>query len=187
MAFLGVRTAELFWIGSFWLNFLSLLHLCAIPTEAVMISSQTKEQEVFIGHYSKLCDTITDIDSLLPHFVQENIIPVGDLEDTSSLTRLGKVKKLLSHISGPLKANNAAGFYTLLSIMEEHGTQATRELASTMRSLVTTDLSKHSMAEGKYTTDFLCDSWLIYTEYICRHMRWQLSYYNYLYVCTAHE
>jgi len=56
-----------------------------------MTTLQTKEQQVFIGHYSKLCDTITDIDSLLPHFVQQNIIPVDDLEDTSSLTRLGKV------------------------------------------------------------------------------------------------
>jgi len=119
-----------------------------IPTEAPMAKLQTKEQQVFIGHYSKLCDTITDIDSLLPHSVQQNIIPVDDLEDTSSLTRLGKVKKLLSHISGPLKANNAAGFYALLSIMEEHGTLATRELASKMRSLVAADLSKHFIAEG---------------------------------------
>jgi len=36
----------------------------------------------------------------------------------------------------------------MLSIMEEHGTQATRELASTMRSLVTADPSKNFMAEG---------------------------------------
>jgi len=107
-----------------------------IPTETPMATLQTKEQQVFIGHYSKLCDTMTDIDSLLPHFVQQKIIPVDDLEDTSSLTRLGKVKKLLSHISGPLQAGNSKGFYSMLSIMEERGVQATRELAAAMRKLL---------------------------------------------------
>jgi len=100
-------------------------------------SPRSKGEEVFTEHYSKLCDTITDVDDLLPHFVQQSIISTNELEVISKLhSRVEKVKKLLSHISGPLQAGNSKGFYSMLSIMEERGVQATRELAAAMRKLL---------------------------------------------------
>jgi len=102
--------------------------------------ADTQPKQIFRDHFSKLCNTMVDIDNLLPHFVQENIIQVDDLEEIKAKPRTtDKVEKLLQYISGPLQAGNVKSFHTMLSIMEEHGTQATRELASTMRSLVTTD------------------------------------------------
>jgi len=80
---------------------------------------------------------MVDIDNLLPHFVQENIIKVDDLEEIQSKPKTAvKVEKLLQYISGPLQAGSVKSFYTMLSIMEEHGTQATRELAGIIQSLV---------------------------------------------------
>ena len=98
-----------------------------------MDSHQLTEEKVFTQHYSKLCDTLTDIRNLLPHFVTEKIIKSDDEEEISALTTSSqKVQKLLRHISGPLKAGHTRGFYTMLKIMEIYGTQATQELASQM-------------------------------------------------------
>jgi len=106
-----------------------------------MANTQHKEKEIFRDHYSKLCNAMVDIDNLLPHFVQKNIIQVDDLEEIKAKPRTtDKVEKLLQYIYGPLQAGNVNSFCTMLSIMEEHGTQATRELACTIRSLVTTDI-----------------------------------------------
>jgi len=102
-----------------------------------MACSRSKEEEIFTEHYSKLCDTITDVDDLLPHFVQQSIISENELEVISKLnTKMEKVKELLSHISGPLQAGNSKGFYSMLGIMEERGVKATKELAATMRKLL---------------------------------------------------
>ena len=112
-----------------------------------MADTQPKEKEIFRDHYSKLCDTMVDIDNLLPHFVQANIIQPNDLERIKAKpTTKDKAEKLLEYISGPLQTDNVKSFHTMLSIMEEHGTQATRELASTMRSHVTADIK----ATGQY-------------------------------------
>ena len=97
--------------------------------------AQPPECSVFQNYYPKLCNTMVDIDNLLPHFVQENIIQVDDLEEIKAKPRTtDKVEKLLQFISGPLRAGNVKNFYTMLSIMEEHGTQATRDLASAIKS-----------------------------------------------------
>ena len=114
----------------------SLVGLCIVICVAVskMADTEPTEKQIFRDHYSKLCNTMVDIDNLLPHFVQENIIQVDDLEEIKAKPRTtDKVEKLLQYISGPLQAGNVKSYHTLLSIMEEHGTQATRELASTMR------------------------------------------------------
>ena len=104
---------------------------------ATSTRTQLKEKEIFRDHYSKLCNTVVDIDNLLPHFVQENIIQVDDLDEIKAKPRTtDKVVKLLQYISGPLQAGCVKTFHIMLTIMEEHGTQATRELASTMSSLV---------------------------------------------------
>jgi len=112
-----------------------------------MTSDQQKEVKVFTNHYSKLCDTLTDIDKLLPHFVVENIISMGDLQEINATVRsTSKVQKLLAHISGPLRAGNTDVFYTMLRIMEEYGHHATQQLADQIRNslLVTSDNKNQS-------------------------------------------
>ena len=78
------------------------------------------EQNVFTKHYAKLCDTLTDIENLLPHFVEENVIKIEDLEEMNavvpSMKKL-KVQKLMTHISGPLRAGNTDVFYIMLRNM----------------------------------------------------------------------
>ena len=94
------------------------------------------EQKMFTRHYSQLCDTLTDVDNLLPHFVQEGVITNNDLEEISAIvpsTKKQKVQKLMIHASGPLKAGNTEVFYIMLRIMEEHGHHATRHLADKIR------------------------------------------------------
>ena len=94
------------------------------------------ELKVFTEHYSKLCDTLTDVDNLLPQFVQIKIITTNDLEEINVMdppTKKHKVQKLMTHISGPLTAGNTEVFYTMLRIMEKHGHQATKQLADQIR------------------------------------------------------
>ena len=94
------------------------------------------EEDVFTNHYSKLCDTLTDVDNLLPRFVQEKVMTTNDLEEISTIipsTKKHKVEKLLTHISGPLRAGNTKVFNIMLRIMEEYGHQATKQLADQIR------------------------------------------------------
>ena len=96
-----------------------------------MDNPQSKEKEVFTANYVKICSTLTDIDSLLKYFVEENVISVEDQSGINSKVKeLEKVTKLLQHISGPLESGDSKGLYTLLTIMDKHGTQATKDLAN---------------------------------------------------------
>ena len=95
-----------------------------------------QEEEVFTKHYSKLCDTLTDVDNLLPYFVQQRVITTNELEEISATvpsTKKLKIQKLMTHISGPLTAGNTEVFYTMLRIMQEYGHQATQHLGDQMR------------------------------------------------------
>ena len=90
-------------------------------------------KDVFTNHYSALCTTLTDIDSLLPFFVAKKIITINDQTIIKGQTgTLNKVTALLPHISGPLDAGNSEGFQIMLTIMNEHGHQATKNLAEKM-------------------------------------------------------
>ena len=94
------------------------------------------ELTVFNKNCSKLCDILTDIENLLPHFVDENVIKFGDLEEINTVvpsTKKHKVQKLMVHISGPLEGGNTEVFYIMLRIMEEYGHLATQQLAKEMR------------------------------------------------------
>ena len=97
---------------------------------------QLKEKDVFTKHYASLCSTLTDINTLLPHFVSENIISISDHEKISApnVTNSEKVVKLLSHISGPLEVGDVKGFHKMLDIMKERGSQGTKDLAVNMSS-----------------------------------------------------
>ena len=101
-----------------------------------MASHQPKELKVLTKHYSKLCHTLSDIDNLLPYFVEENIIFINEVEEinaTTPSTKYHKVQKLMIHIYGPLKAGNIEVFHIMLRIMEEHGHWATQQLADEMK------------------------------------------------------
>ena len=108
---------------------------CVLPDEHTMaVYHSLLEKETFTKHYSQLCDTLTDVDNLLPHFVQEKVINFNDLDEinTQEIKR-PKVQKLMTHISGPLRAGNTEVFYTMLRIMEEYGHRATQQLADQIR------------------------------------------------------
>ena len=95
-----------------------------------MTGVQLNEKEIFTRHYASLCNTLTDINSLLPHFVQKDIISTSDEDEINAIvTTAKKIKKLLSHISSPLTAGDPKGFHMMLTIMKEHGNQSTKDLA----------------------------------------------------------
>jgi len=82
---------------------------------------------------------MVDVVNLLPYFVQEKLIKVGHLEEihvNAKERTKDKVMKLLNYIDGPLQAGSIECFYTLLRIMEEHGTASTAKLASKMRGCI---------------------------------------------------
>ena len=107
------------------------------------MAGQLNEKVIFKSHYALLCDTLTDVDHLLRYFVQNSIITTDDVEEINVLaTTSKKVEKLLSHISGPLKAGDAKGFHTMLTIMKDHGNQSTKDLAVKMSLEVTSANNK---------------------------------------------
>ena len=114
---------------------------CAIFLQKAIMD--TPELEIFREHYAMFFDCLTDINTLLPYLLAEDIISLDDIDGND--VKSEKVKKLLSHILDPLRAGNTHGFYTLLKIMEQHGTQATRKLATIMRGL----LPDNSSSTGK--------------------------------------
>ena len=104
---------------------------------------QSNEKEIFTRHYASLCNTLTDVDNLLPYFVEENIINTNNEEEINTITTTSnKVRKLLLHISGPLKAGDAKGFHTMLTIMKERGNQSTHDLAVRMNHELTLAINK---------------------------------------------
>ena len=85
-------------------------------------------------NYFKLSNTLTDIEDLLPRFVEKDVINFRDLEEINAIVlSTKKVQKLMAHISGPLEAGNTKVFYIMLGIMEEYGHLATKQLAKEMR------------------------------------------------------
>ena len=92
-----------------------------------------KENDVLTKSYSKLISTLTDIDSLLAHFVENKIIRFPqEGEILAHKLQPDKVKALIRHIQGPLEGGDTKGFYCLLEIMKSKGKQATKDLAENM-------------------------------------------------------
>ena len=97
---------------------------------------------------SKLSNTLTDIQNLLPHFVEKDVIKFPDLEKINAIVSSAeKVQKLMAHISGPLEAGNTKMFYIMLRIMEEYGHLATKQLAKEMKRSIPVSTSN---ADCKY-------------------------------------
>ena len=107
------------------------------------MAGRLNEEIIFTRHYASLCNTLTDVDNLLPYFVEENIINTNNEEEINTITTTSnKVRKLLLHISGPLTAGDAKGFHTMLTIMKERGNQSTKDLAVRMNHELTLAINK---------------------------------------------
>ena len=103
-----------------------------------MAGKQLMEKDIFTNCYGSLITTLTDINNLLPYFVQDQIISFSDQEEINAITTTRKrAEKLLLHISGPLTAGDDTGFYKMLTIMEERGIQTTKNFAVKIRSELT--------------------------------------------------
>ena len=108
-----------------------------------MADVQSNEKDIFTKHYASLCRILTNVNYLLPYFVQEKIISTNDVEEINATTTISKkVEKLLSHISGPLTVGDAKGFYTMLTILKQHSNQSTKDLAERMSHELTLDINK---------------------------------------------
>ena len=128
-----------------------------------------KEHEQFIEHYSEFCDTITDVEILLPHFVQEKIISADDCEDINNAVKLReKIQKLMIHILHLLECGDTEGFYIMLKIMEKHGNPDTKKLAEKIRNII----SKLSTRATRYIHTYVLAYFYSY------------SYIIYIYVCV---
>ena len=87
--------------------------------------------EVFMQYYAKLCDTLTDIDEILPQCVSEHIISIDfKNEIIDILSTRGKVEKLLDHIAGPVKAGYTDTLLVFLKIMKKQHRKSTGQLAN---------------------------------------------------------
>ena len=115
-----------------------------------MADVQSNKKDILTKHYASLCTILTNVDSLLPYFVQEKIISTNDVEEINAITTVPKkVEKLLSHISGPLTAGDVKGFHTMLTIIKQHGNQSTKDLAKRMSHELTLTINK-TENEGTY-------------------------------------
>ena len=110
------------------------------PLPETEIPRCTKELDILNSYYPTLVDTITDIDSLLPHCVKAGIINFREEKNIAAEKNSpNKVQILIrDHISGPLYSGSSKGFYSLLEIMKSKGNLATTDLAKEMTELLTT-------------------------------------------------
>ena len=119
------------------------------------------ELNMFTEYYSALCHTLTDVDSLLPQFVQKRVITTDNLEEINAIvTSARKVQKLMVHISGPLRAGNTEVFYIMLRIMEEYGHHATQQLAEQIRKSISVNTNHRKQLyyeynEAKYLQSYI--------------------------------
>ena len=99
-----------------------------------MTSTQSREEAVFKSHQDNLRSKLTEIDNLLQHFVEGNVITETNLTKMRSLKNKAKLTRLLSQISDQLKDGKVKGFYTMLNIMEKYGDETTKGLSSAVMS-----------------------------------------------------
>ena len=119
---------------SIWIYICQVLQWVLPDEHTMAFQHPLLEEKMFNQHYPQLCDTLTDVDNLLPYFVRESVITTNDVEEINAKeTKKLKVQKLMTHISGPLRAGNTEVFYIMLKIMEENGHLSTKQLADQIR------------------------------------------------------
>ena len=95
--------------------------------------------EIFRQYYSKLCDTLADMNEILPKCVTECIITINSKKKIDEISsRQGKAEKILEYIAGPLEEGYTEEFLILLKIMKEHGNVDTVQLVDKIESLMIT-------------------------------------------------
>ena len=78
---------------------------------------------------------ILSAQTLSQYLVSADVISFQDDEEIcAAKTSFERSTILLQRLVGPLESGNTFGFYQLLQVMEEHGINATKDLAAEMRS-----------------------------------------------------
>ena len=91
-----------------------------------------------IEKYTNLLYNLSDLDSLLLHFEESNIITIHqqvEIENSSSPTE-DRMKMLLDNISLPLQNGSTDQFDSMLKILMEHGVDDTKSIGSLMQNEV---------------------------------------------------
>jgi len=90
------------------------LTLCIEPQQ-VKETLELKDYNVFRKHFAALSHTLTDMDNLYPLLISKGIVTTEDVDEIKFKPRQSdRVCQFLKYIEGPLSANNAENFYTLL-------------------------------------------------------------------------
>ena len=119
------------YITNVYVHILIVLYLLVL-----MLYRWTKLKEEFAEHESNLCNTLIDVQDLLPYFVAEDMITEDEACNVKSPGTLSeKVQALLVHITGPLKVGDTKPFYAMLKIMEQHGSPTTQQFGNRLRGL----------------------------------------------------
>ena len=144
-----------------YIHFCLKIYACSYVADVEEPCSTTSvsELKVFKDSYALLCDTLIDVSELLTYFVTEKIITKNQQKEINAFTISSKkVSRLLLIISGPLKAGDSNGFYTMLRIMKTYGVDATQRLAD--RIITKVDKSKlPNIIKSKELTEglYLCN------------------------------
>ena len=94
------------------------------------------EYKVFKEYYGHL-KNILSAQNLSQYLVSADVITFQDEEEIcAAKTSSAKATILLQKLVGPLEMGNTFGFYKLLQKMEVHGNMATKDLASKMKTQV---------------------------------------------------
>ena len=130
------------------------------------------ELKVFKDNYALLCDTLIDVSELLTCFVTGKIITKDQQKEINTFTISSKkVSRLLLIISGPLRAGDSNGFYTMIRIMKTYGVDSTQCLADHMITKVDRSKLPHltiSISDGMYIfTRFLKIAFVSLYVYVC--------------------
>ena len=60
----------------------------------VLFTVRMASTALLCNHYAKLYDTLTDIDNLLPHFVEEKVININDVDEINAIVPSTKKLKV---------------------------------------------------------------------------------------------
>ncbi|XP_065894743.1 uncharacterized protein [Dysidea avara] len=150
-------------------------------------------------YFEQLCN-LPDLESLLPHFEEQNIITVHqhvEIKSSNSPTD-DRMKMLLDNISLPLQNGSTERFDGMLEILMDHGTDETKMIASLIKSEVkgfvkfkshmqtiqdfmpvdfmgTTDILHDCFTDSQVSDVFNCESSIAANQLILKYLTANLS------------
>ena len=86
-------------------------------------------EKILRDNYVALCNVLKNEDTLLDHFVTENLINDSQAVDIRNEKLAAKGSTLLTHITGPVNSGYIDGFKIMLNIMKSHGKVDTQKHA----------------------------------------------------------